>query len=81
MTHIDLQKIIHIDHLIHIRCTGTPAEFARKVGLSRSTLFEYIAYMRDELQVCIAYNRCDTTYYYEGADLYAALGSKLSRNN
>ena len=39
MTHIDLQKLINIDHLVHIRRTGTPAEFARKVGLSRSTLF------------------------------------------
>lgn len=81
MIRIDLQKIIHIDYLIHIRRTGTPAEFAHKVGMSRSTLFEYMAYMRDELQVCIAYNRYASTYYYEGLDLYTALGNKLSKNN
>lgn len=81
MIHIDLQKIIYIDHLIHIRHTGTPREFARKVGLSRSTLFEYIAYLRDELQVCIAYNRYEETYYYDGTDLFAALDRKLSRKN
>ena len=79
MTHIDLQKLINIDHLVHIRRTGTPAEFARKVGLSRSTLFEYIAYLRDELQVGIAYNRYETTYYYDGADLLSALNRMLGR--
>lgn len=81
MIRIDLQKIIHIDYLIHIRRTGNPAEFARKVGMSRSTLFEYMAYMRDELEVCIAYNRYAATYYYEGTDLYTALGNKLSKKN
>ena len=31
-----------MDYLIHIRKTGTAAEFATKVGVARSTFFEYM---------------------------------------
>ena len=39
-----------MDYLIHIRKTGTAAEFATKVGVARSTFFEYMDYMRNELK-------------------------------
>lgn len=50
MIKVDLKKIFYMDYLIHIRKTGTAAEFATKVGVARSTFFEYMDYMRNEAQ-------------------------------
>lgn len=63
-----------MDSLIQHQSTGSPEEFARKLELSRSTFFEYLAYMREELMLVIQYNRDRKTYYYEGSNLLSALG-------
>ena len=57
MKRVDLKKILYMDFLIRHKCTGTSKEFAAKMDMSRSTLFEYIAYMRDELEVCILFDK------------------------
>ena len=49
MIKVDLKKIFYMDYLIHIRKTGTAAEFATKVGVARSTFFEYMDTLR---QIC-----------------------------
>ena len=36
MIKVDLKKIFYMDYLIHIRKTGTAAEFATKVGVART---------------------------------------------
>lgn len=43
MKRVDLKKILYMDFLIRHKCTGTSKEFAAKMDMSRSTLFEYIA--------------------------------------
>jgi hypothetical protein len=43
--------------------TGTPEEFAEKLGMRRSTLFESLQEMR-ELGVDIRYSFLRQTYYY-----------------
>lgn len=68
-----MKKLIRMDSLIQRRSTGTPQEFAKKLELSRSTLFEYLAYMRQDLEVGILYDRYRGTYYYEGENLYETL--------
>lgn len=45
MKRVDLKKILYMDFLIRHKCTGTSKEFAAKMDMSRSTLFEYIAYI------------------------------------
>ena len=40
MIKVDLKKIFYMDYLIHIRKTGTAAEFATKVGVARSTFVD-----------------------------------------
>lgn len=62
-----------MDYLIHIRKTGTAAEFATKVGVARSTFFEYMDYMRNELNIVILYDRSAKTYYYSNKGLYDSL--------
>ena len=74
MKRVDLKKILYMDFLIRHKCTGTSKEFAAKMDMSRSTLFEYIAYMRDELEVCILFDKFLGTYYYDGKNLYTSLG-------
>ena len=77
MKRVDLKKILYMDFLIRHKCTGTSKEFAAKMDMSRSTLFEYIAYMRDELEVCILFDKFLGTYFYDGKNLYTSLGFKV----
>lgn len=68
-----------MDYLIHIRKTGTAAEFATKVGVARSTFFEYMDYMRNELNIVILYDRSAKTYYYSNKGLYDSLKQWIHR--
>lgn len=78
---VNLKKILYMDFLIQHKCTGTPKEFAAKLEISRSTLFEYIAYMRNELEVGIVYDNCSSSYYYDDKNLSVALGFRTTNNN
>ena len=73
MIKVDLKKIFYMDYIIHFRKTGTAAEFATKVGVARSTFFEYMDYMRNELNIVILYDRSAKTYYYSNKGLYDSL--------
>jgi hypothetical protein len=59
----NLDRVIRIDSLIHMRATGTPEEFARKLGIRRSTLFQWLQEMR-HLDVDIRYSCSLQTYYF-----------------
>lgn len=74
MKYIDLHKLLHMDSLIQRHCTGSPERFAKRIELSRSTFFEYLGYMRNELDLSIKYNEYNQTYYYDGKDLCSVLG-------
>ena len=58
-----IERIRHIDSLICRRATGTPEEFANKLGIRRSTLFLSLQEMR-ELGVDIRYSCIQQSYYY-----------------
>lgn len=73
ITKVDLKTIFQMDHLIHIKNTGTPKEFAAKLDIGRSTFFEYLDYMRNGLQIAILYDKAAQTYYYDGKGLYDSL--------
>ena len=64
MKNIDLKKLIKISNLIKLRTTGPPQEFAYKVGVSRSSLFLYLNYLRFELGADIIYDKFHLTYLY-----------------
>lgn len=71
---VDLKKILRMDYLIQHKSTGNATEFARKMGLSRSTLFAYLDYMRNDLNLVILYDRYGQTYHYDGPGLMSATG-------
>lgn len=53
-----------MDKLIQRKSTGTPKEFASKLGFSRSTLFEYLSFFKDEFSAIIHYNKYAHCYEY-----------------
>lgn len=71
-----IERINRINYLLHHRATGTPGEFACKIGVSRTRLYE----MLDELRsygAPISYNRTVRTFYYhEPFDIQVALSIK-----
>jgi biotin operon repressor len=52
-----------MDSLIAMKATGSPEEFACKMSLSRSMLFETLQEMK-EMGVDIRYSNSRETYYY-----------------
>lgn len=52
-----------MNELIKNRRTGTPAKFARQLGISESTLFENIKLLKN-LGCPIQYDYQRNTYYY-----------------
>jgi len=60
-----LVRAIRMDRLILLKATGTPEEFASKLGIHRSTLFQTLQEMRI-LGADIRYSNQSRTYYYAG---------------
>jgi predicted GNAT family acetyltransferase len=58
-----IERLRRIDHLISIMSTGTPEQFAEKLGIRRSTLFQSLQEMR-EMGVDIKYSCIRQSYYY-----------------
>ncbi|BDD07590.1 hypothetical protein FUAX_00220 [Fulvitalea axinellae] len=61
-----LERLEHMDSLIRRAATGPPDVFAKKVGLSRSALMEYIRILKT-LGAPVAYDSYLGTYRYEKA--------------
>jgi len=58
-----IERLRRMDCLISLMTTGTPSEFAGKLGIGRSVLFQYIQEMR-EMGVDIRYSNARKSYYY-----------------
>jgi transcription initiation factor IIE alpha subunit len=50
--------------LIRHKSTGSPDELAERLGMSRSSLFELIAYLKEEMNAPIIYDRDRVSYVY-----------------
>jgi len=59
-----LNHIEFIDHLIHIKGTGTPKEFATRLSVSERTLYNYLSVMK-KFGAPIAYCKSKRSYYYK----------------
>jgi biotin operon repressor len=60
----EIEKLERLDQLIRLNATGTPNELAKKLNISRSSVFRLINEMR-ELGCPIAYYKLLRTYAYE----------------
>lgn len=70
-----------MDRLISLESTGPPNEFAEKIGIKRSSLFEYLKELKI-LGVEIKYSQKKLSYYYSnnkririGVEDYSMLSS------
>ena len=62
---VDLILLDRFDRMIRLQMTGTPAECADRLGITLSTLHEYIVYMRKVLKVSIRYSVYIQSYVYD----------------
>jgi len=83
-----VHRIEQMHYLIKNKATGTPQQFAGKVGLSRRSLFLWIEQLRDDFNFPIAYDPDRKSYFYtnEGEFLFGfshkaldTLSSRTSR--
>jgi tetrahydromethanopterin S-methyltransferase subunit H len=61
---MDLTKIERMDLLIRTNATGNPSDFARRMGMSSRSLFNYINFMKSSLNAPIEYSSTMQSYYY-----------------
>jgi predicted DNA-binding transcriptional regulator YafY len=57
-------RLQQLDQLIALKATGKPESLARRLGISKNTLFSDIRALRD-MGAPIKYDRYRETYFYE----------------
>ena len=62
---VDLEKLDRLDTLIRRKATGCPDVLAQRLGISRSSLFEIISFLRVVMKAPIHYNNCILSYEYK----------------
>ncbi|WP_457617979.1 HTH domain-containing protein [Lutibacter sp.] len=67
-----LERLQKIDHLLKNECTGTPENFAKKLGVSRSHLYRLIEILKD-YGAEISYNRKQQCFYYKKPFIFKVL--------
>ena len=61
---MDIRIIIRLDALIARGMTGSPKKLASKLAISERSVYNYISFMKKELQAPIVYNYQNQTYLY-----------------
>jgi predicted DNA-binding transcriptional regulator YafY len=57
------ERIERIDQLIRLKATGSPKEFARKLEISKTWLYEYLKYLKNK-GVPIEFDKERNSFYY-----------------
>ena len=61
---MDIRIIIRLHDFIRLEKTGPPKDLGFKLGISTRSLYEYIAFMKQELNAPIVYERQKQSYKY-----------------
>ena len=59
-----INRLKRMDQLITLKSTGTPKEFAKKIDLSVSRVYDILLDMK-ELGAPVKYSRIKRTYFYQ----------------
>ncbi len=62
---LDIRIIIRIHELIKAELTGSPKDLSVKLDISERTVYNYLEYMKIELNAPIVYNSQKRNYCYE----------------
>ncbi|MDN5217420.1 hypothetical protein QQ020_35425 [Fulvivirgaceae bacterium BMA12] len=60
-----ISRLKRIDRLVRLRATGTPRELAFRLGISASTLYEYLDTMKRVFGAPIRYSNSRRSYVYD----------------
>lgn len=63
---IDIRIIKKIHDLIVDGRTGTPEKLSKRLGVSQRTVYNYISFMKNEMNAPIVYNNHNLNYCYDG---------------
>lgn len=74
-----IRRIERLDSLIRSGATGTPAELAKKLGMSRSQTYSFLREIKEELDAPIYYSRSMQSYCY-GKKVKFIFGFRPERN-
>lgn len=61
---MDIRIIIRLNELISNEQTGRPKELASKLGITERSVYNYIAFMKNEMKAPILYNSQRLSYIY-----------------
>jgi len=75
---MDIRVIIKIHDKISRKGTGQPEDLAKELGISIRTLYNYIQFMRQDLNAPIIYDKFKKTYQYESTCTFCFEGRKLT---
>ena len=59
-----VDRTLRADQLIRMKATGTPKEFAKKLGVSERSLYIFLEELKYDLDCPIAYCYRSRSYYY-----------------
>ncbi|HEX2970332.1 MAG TPA: hypothetical protein VHO46_14635 [Bacteroidales bacterium] len=60
-----ISRIERLDYLIRNRATGTPAELAIKLGMSKSQTFLLLKLIKEKMKAPVFYSRAHQSYCYD----------------
>ncbi|CAN5236324.1 hypothetical protein BH09BAC3_BH09BAC3_23790 [soil metagenome] len=60
-----VEKLKRIDSMIRLKATGSPRELAMKLGVSPSTLYEYLLILKSAFGAPVVYNSARRSYLYK----------------
>jgi hypothetical protein len=58
-----IQRLSRLDNLITHKRTGSPADFAQKIGISERSLYDYLKLLKD-MGAPVKFSRHRRTFYY-----------------
>ena len=61
---MDIRIIIRIHNCIKNSWTGTPKDFSKKLNISERTLYNYISFMKNDMEAPIEFCKIKRTYEY-----------------
>jgi tetrahydromethanopterin S-methyltransferase subunit H len=62
---LDIRIIIQLHEFVRTAQTGTPKELASKLGISERSVYNYISFMKTDLQAPIWYDNQKGSYSYK----------------
>lgn len=65
MSHLTPGNLMQLDQLIHMKATGNPVQLASRLGVSERSLYDFLEWLKTDLECPIGYSKLRETYYYK----------------